>query len=103
MDILYYSIKIKRFNYRLVHISLEVPVDPRKELPIDTNYLGSLRSEPIHYSGYSLKGWILDLSMGRNTVSGIQFCRISARTTQSQNVPVSCFSQPIGQWSAQAA
>ena len=47
MDILYYSIKIKRFNYRLVHISLEVPVDPRKELPIDTNYLGSLRSEPI--------------------------------------------------------
>ena len=65
MDMLYYSIKIKRFNYRLVHISLEVPVDPRKELPIDTNYLGSLRSEPIHYSGYSLKGWILDLSMGR--------------------------------------
>ena len=30
-------------------------------------------------------------------------CRKSARVTQSQNVPVSCFSQPIGQWPAQAA
>ena len=30
-------------------------------------------------------------------------CRKSARVTQSQNVPVSCFSQPIGQWLAQAA
>ena len=29
--------------------------------------------------------------------------RKSARVTQSQNVPVSCFSQPIGQWPAQAA
>ena len=37
------------------------------------------------------------------TVSGIPFCRKSARVNQSQNVPVSCFSQPIGQWLAQAA
>ena len=37
------------------------------------------------------------------TVSGIPFCRKSVRVTQSQNVPVSCFSQPIGQWPAQAA
>ena len=30
-------------------------------------------------------------------------CRKSVLVTQSQNVPVSCFSQPIGQWPAQAA
>ena len=44
-------------------------------------------------------------NLGSCTVSGIPFCRKSAcvSVTQSQNVSVSCFSQQIGQWPAQAA
>ena len=38
-----------------------------------------------------------------DTVSGIQSCRKSARVTQSQFVPSTSFSLPIGHWLAEAA
>ena len=39
----------------------------------------------------------------KDTVSGIPFCRKSARLSQSQIFPLSCFSWPISHCPAQAA